>query len=40
MTMELYKKCDAKEEFRTLSFNQVLLHESNTRMYQVIFKHY
>ena len=37
MTMENYKKYDAKEEFRTLSFNHVLLHESNTRMYQDIF---
>ena len=37
MTMENDKKYDAKEEFRTLSFNYLLLHECNTRMYQVIF---
>lgn len=32
-----YSKYEAKEEFETLSFNYVLLHKKDTKMYQVIF---
>ena len=37
MTMKNYRKYEAKEEFGTLSFNHVLLHKKDTKMYQVIY---
>lgn len=37
MTKKDYSKYEAKEEFGTLSFNYVLLHKKDTKMYQVIF---
>lgn len=37
MTKKNYSKHEAKEELGTLSFNHVLLHKKNTKMYQVIF---
>ena len=37
MTNKNYSKYEAKEEFGTLSFNHVLLHNKDTKMYQVIF---
>lgn len=37
MTKDNHSKYEAKEEFGTLSFNHVLLHKKNTKMYQVIF---
>ena len=37
MTKKNYSKYEAKEEFGTLSFNHVLLHNKGTKMYQVIF---
>ena len=32
-----YSKFEVKEEFGTLSFNNVLLYREDTKMYQVIF---
>ena len=37
MTKKNYSKYEAKEEFVTLSFNHVLLHKKDTKIYQVIF---
>lgn len=37
MTKDNHSKYEAKEEFGTLSFNHVLLHKKDTKMYQVIF---
>ena len=37
MTKENYSKYEAKEELVTLSFNHVLLHKKDTKIYQVIF---
>ena len=37
MTKKDYSKYEAKEELGTLSFNHVLLHKKDTKMYQVIF---
>ena len=37
MTEKNYSKYEAKEELGTLSFNHVLLHKKNTKMYQVIY---
>ena len=37
MTKKNYRKYEAKEEFGTLSFSHVLLHNKDTKMYQVIF---
>ena len=37
MTKKNYSKYEAKEEFETLSFNNVLLPRKDTKMYQVIF---
>lgn len=37
MTKEDYSKYEAKEELGTLSFNHVLLHKKDTKMYQVIY---
>lgn len=37
MTKKDYSKYEAKEELRTLSFNHVLLHKKDTKMYQVIY---
>lgn len=37
MTKKEYRKYEAKEEFETLSFNNVLLTRKDTKMYQVIF---
>lgn len=37
MTKKDYCKYEAKEELGTLSFNYVLLHKKDTKMYQVIF---
>ena len=37
MTKKDYSKYEAKEEFGTLSFNNVLLYREDTKMYQVIF---
>ena len=37
MTKKNCSKYEAKEELGTLSFNHVLLHKKNTKMYQVIF---
>ena len=34
---QIYRKYGAKEVLRTLSFNYVLLHKKDTKMYQVIF---
>ena len=40
MTKKNYSKYEAKEELVTLSFNHVLLHKKDTKIYQVIFYHY
>ncbi len=37
MTKKNYSKYEAKEELVTLSFNHVLLHKKDTKIYQVIF---
>ena len=37
MTKKNYSKYEAKEEFETLSLNNVLLTRKDTKMYQVIF---
>ena len=37
MTKKDYSKYEAKEELGTLSFNHVLLHKNDTKMYQVIY---
>ena len=37
MTKKNCSKYEAKEEFETLSFNNVLLPRKDTKMYQVIF---
>ena len=37
MTKKNYSKYKTKEEFRTLSFNHVLLHKKDTKMCQVIY---
>lgn len=37
MTKKDYSKYEAKEELVTLSFNHVLLHKKDTKIYQVIF---
>ncbi len=37
MTKKKYSKYEAKEELGTLSFNHVLLHKKDAKMYQVIF---
>ena len=37
MIKKNYSKYEVKEEFGTLSFNHVLLHKEDTKMYQVIF---
>ena len=37
MTKKNCSKYEAKEELGTLSFNHVLLHKKNTKMYQVIY---
>ena len=34
---QIYRKYGAKEVLRTLSFNYVLLHKKDIKMYQVIF---
>lgn len=40
MIKKNYSKFEVKEEFGTLSFNNVLLYREDTKMYQVIFNHY
>ena len=37
MIKKNYSKFEVKEEFGTLSFNNVLLYREDTKMYQVIF---
>ena len=37
MIKKNYSKFEVKEEFKTLSFNNVLLYREDTKMYQVIF---
>lgn len=37
MTKKDYSKYEAKEELGTLSFNHVLFHKKDTKMYQVIY---
>jgi hypothetical protein len=37
MTKKDYRKYEAKEELGILSFNHVLLHKKDTKMYQVIY---
>ena len=37
MTKKNYSKYKTKEELGTLSFNHVLLHKKDTKMYQVIY---
>lgn len=37
MVKKNYSKFEVKEEFGTLSFNNVLLYREDTKMYQVIF---
>ena len=37
MIRKNYSKFEVKEEFKTLSFNNVLLYREDTKMYQVIF---
>lgn len=37
MIKKNYRKFEVKEEFGTLSFNNVLLYREDTKMYQVIF---
>lgn len=37
MAKKNYSKYEVKEEIGTLSFNHVLLHKKDTKMYQVIY---
>lgn len=37
MIKKNYSKFEVKEEFKTPSFNNVLLYREDTKMYQVIF---
>ena len=40
MIKVIYSKYEIKEEFKTLSFNYVLLHKKDTKLYLVILNRY
>lgn len=40
MIKKNYSKFEVKEEFKTLSFNYVLLHKKETKLYLVILNRY